>query len=390
MNRSSYIGRVGTLAVVLGVGGVIVPISAAQAPHNTSAHTHLAHTSVVASPTTAHEPAVGVVVARRVTTVSTAHNETAHNEAVVAVANPGPSPRSDRHNGAEGAGVHVSPSMLTMLSGTSMAVTAERESAGRAAPLPMLASGRDRRTIAASAADLPPGAGAEFVTALVAVFISNGDEPGENGGLLIGNGAPGAPGQDGGRGGLLFGNGGRGGDGLYGQQGGDGGHAGLFGVGGAGGNGGNAVGSGNLTAAAGGNGGRGGLISGRGGDGGMGGTADVQNGTATGGDGGKGGIAGVFGDAGHGGRGGNAAVTKGTAFGGDAGDGGTAVFGAGGNGGEGGFVLSNDGASVGGIGGKGGNAIVSGSGGAGGRGGFAYGTKDVTFPQDRGGVSYKG
>jgi hypothetical protein len=40
-----------------------------------------------------------------------------------------------------------------------------------------------------------------------------GDEPGENGGLLFGNGADGGPGQNGGRGGLLFGNGGAGGDG---------------------------------------------------------------------------------------------------------------------------------------------------------------------------------
>ena len=45
--------------------------------------------------------------------------------------------------------------------------------------------------------------------AAFAVFVSNGDEPGENGGLLIGNGADGGPGQDGGNGGLLFGNGGR-------------------------------------------------------------------------------------------------------------------------------------------------------------------------------------
>ena len=37
--------------------------------------------------------------------------------------------------------------------------------------------------------------------AAFAVFVSNGDEPGENGGLLIGNGADGGPGQDGGRGG---------------------------------------------------------------------------------------------------------------------------------------------------------------------------------------------
>jgi hypothetical protein len=40
------------------------------------------------------------------------------------------------------------------------------------------------------------------------LLIGNGVLPGQNGGLLSGNGADGGPGQDGGRGGLLFGNGG--------------------------------------------------------------------------------------------------------------------------------------------------------------------------------------
>ncbi|MCV7130816.1 hypothetical protein [Mycolicibacterium vanbaalenii] len=57
----------------------------------------------------------------------------------------------------------------------------------------------------------PAGAAAP---GLFSLLIGNGDEPGENGGWLIGNGADGGPGQDGGRGGLLFGNGGRGGDAL--------------------------------------------------------------------------------------------------------------------------------------------------------------------------------
>jgi hypothetical protein len=35
-----------------------------------------------------------------------------------------------------------------------------------------------------------------LIAALIGVFISNGDEPGENGGLLTGNGANGGPGQD--------------------------------------------------------------------------------------------------------------------------------------------------------------------------------------------------
>ncbi|KXW71600.1 hypothetical protein MPHL43070_15815, partial [Mycolicibacterium phlei DSM 43070] len=116
---------------------------------------------------------------------------------------------------------------------------------------------------------------AAFLGAVVAVFISNGDEPGENGGLLIGNGADGGPGQAGGRGGLLFGNGGRGGDGDATHiDGGRGGAAGLFGNGGAGGDG---YSTSNLDGESaiggkGGAGGAGGLLVGNGGAGGAGGT----------------------------------------------------------------------------------------------------------------------
>jgi len=266
MNRSSYIGRVGVLAIALGVGGVIVPISAAQAPHNESADIRLTHTSVVSS-TTAPEPVMRIV-ARRVTTVPTAHTE-----AVLRAGNPGLSSRSERHNAAEDLDAHDSTSILSMLAGTHDRVAAERESTGRAAALPSLTFERDRRVGSASAAGVQPGADSDFVTALVAVFISNGDEPGENGGLL-------------------FGNGGRGGYGLPGQQGGDGGNAGLFGAGGAGGIGGNAA---------------------------------VSKGTAFGGDAGDGGTA-VFGSGGNGGKGGQ---------GGAGGAGGQGTTSTGGNGADG-------------------------------------------------------
>ena len=113
---------------------------------------------------------------------------------------------------------------------------------------PAAAPTRGVSTTPAPTAFIAPNANAadvaNLIGAVIGVFISNGDEPGENGGLLIGNGADGGPGQDGGRGGLLFGNGGRGGDGLPGQKGGNGGDAGLIGNGGAGGAGGGAVGTG--------------------------------------------------------------------------------------------------------------------------------------------------
>ncbi len=83
----------------------------------------------------------------------------------------------------------------------------------------------------------PPGLG-DLVGAVFGIFVSNG-APGQNAGLLIGNGGDGLPGQDGGNGGLLFGNGGRGGDGTAATEagvaagaGGRGGNGGLFGNGG--------------------------------------------------------------------------------------------------------------------------------------------------------------
>jgi hypothetical protein len=87
------------------------------------------------------------------------------------------------------------------------------------------------------------------------------------GGLLIGDGLDGAPGQAGGNGGLLWGNGGKGGDGFAFGTGGNGGNGGLFfGSGGAGGNGGAGGGGG-------GNGGNAGLLLGNGGVGGNAGAA---------------------------------------------------------------------------------------------------------------------
>jgi len=79
------------------------------------------------------------------------------------------------------------------------------------------------------------------------IFVSDGDEPGEDGGLFIGNGADGDPGQDGGKGGLFWGKGGNGGAGVSGVNNGDAG-----------------------------NGGRGGFFYGDGGQGGKGADADVE------------------------------------------------------------------------------------------------------------------
>ena len=108
------------------------------------------------------------------------------------------------------------------------------------------------------------------------LLIGDGVLPGQDGGLLIGNGADGAEGQDGGDGGVFYGNGGDGGSSGSQKPGGNGGNAGfLFSNGGNGGNGKNAVldqqtGALISPATAGGNGGNAGAI-GTGGAGGYGG-----------------------------------------------------------------------------------------------------------------------
>jgi len=95
----------------------------------------------------------------------------------------------------------------------------------------------------ATFAGAPAGAAPNLIGSFVGIFIGDGVEPGQNAGLLIGNGADGGPGQNGGRGGLLWGNGGNGGNGVGpAGRGGDGGAGGLlFGNGGNGGIGANAT-----------------------------------------------------------------------------------------------------------------------------------------------------
>ena len=179
----------------------------------------------------------------------------------------------------------------------------------------------------------PPSAGLDaLVGAVFGIFVSNGG-PGQNAGLLIGDGGDGLPGQDGGNGGLLFGNGGSGGAGTAATVAGE-------------------------AAGAGGRGGNGGLF-GNGGAGGQGGWHTGLTGVANGGAGGDGGDAGLFGTGGAGGTGGFAM-------------GDSAIGGTGGNGGAGGTTLG-----AGGVGGNGGGAesvLGTATGGAGGTGGDGQGS----------------
>jgi hypothetical protein len=225
----------------------------------------------------------------------------------------------------------------------------------------------------------PPDLGT-FIGSMVKVFISDGG-PGQNAGLLIGNGGHGFAGQDGGNGGLLFGNGGDGGYGLRGGYGGTGGNAGLFGNGGKGGTGSFSItGFGTATAGNGGRGGNGGMLVGTGGRGGDGGVAYTADGVATGGQGGAGGTGGILsGDGGDGGTGGLAESPRSSAIGGRGGDGGkAATVGNGGDGGTGGSA-TGVGETRGGSGGLGGSGgTVSGAPGRDGTDGATTNTTSTT------------
>lgn len=345
MNRYPSIGRVGALAVALGVGSVIAAPAATQTVTGTETarpalayHVAPARASVaLAAKPVAALPETAVFAARTPERASYTHSTARGDRPDVVL--------TGHRDTAYGADLPTDSPPLTLSDSP-----AKRDVTRTATPstLARIVQHDTNRSATQPITGLQPNGGADLVTALVSVFVGNGDEPGENGGLLIGNGAPGAPGQDGGRGGLLFGNGGRGGDGLTGQKGGNGGDAGVFGDAGNGGRGGNAA---------------------------------TSKGTALGGDAGDGGTA-VFGSGGSGGEGGYAISNDGAGVGGTAGDGGDSVAsGSGGNGGAGGTVIGTKDVSYGGEAGAGGDGgAFDGDGGQGGAGGNAASAGSTTQP----------
>ena len=221
MNRYPSIGRVGVLALTLGVGGVTLPAGATPLDITPPAVSRAAVALTPVTPTLVTPgpvaPVVSALQLRQSPTVPSAPTYPAI---------------SQRFSLSSEVRVVVPESVDTATLLESLTGGPGQRDHVRAASRSLRLDGdRDEKQGAPEhLAGAPTSAGPNAVAALIGVFIGNGDEPGENGGLLIGNGAPGAPGQDGGRGGLLFGNGGRGGDGLTGQDGGNGGAAGLFGV----------------------------------------------------------------------------------------------------------------------------------------------------------------
>jgi hypothetical protein len=352
LSYSRYVGRVGTLAVALGVG-VAGTASSADPPQ--PVRQTIAHHAVAAP--------VAAVTRASHSTVEHPAAADGYSSTPLAATVPGGSADGAMVFSGGGGGafavagrdarppVHVEGhTALFFTPVRSMPTTT-----ARGGPVADTAPGGDYvAAVPQYVATFQPGPGGDLITALIAVFISNGDEPGENGGLLIGNGADGGPGQNGGRGGLLFGNGGNGGAGSLLEAGGNGGNAGLFGNGGAGG----------FGALGGGSGGNGGLLVGNGGNGRAGGFSQ-----GVGASGGNGGNAGLFGNGGNGGSGGGA-LTSGSATGGNGGNGGNSglVAGDSGNGGDGGGILTDGGNATGGTGGNAGTGGVPGTGGTGGTG----------------------
>jgi hypothetical protein len=216
MTTYPSVGRVGALAAVIGVGITLLPMSAppmksvepasarfaampAQPMH---AATPLATNSILpVADTSSYRSAIATLTGTR---APSSHG----NAPAVMLA------------GHTDSGSPVEPSLRERTASLSTNWISERLVG------PQLGAKPSATNAVLQPNALQPGGIGDPLTAFIRIFVSNGDEPGENGGLLIGNGADGGPGQNGGRGGLLFGNGGRGGDGLAGQRGGDGGDAG--------------------------------------------------------------------------------------------------------------------------------------------------------------------
>jgi len=392
------LGRVGALAVALGVGGVLASIPVAGADtagsrgsagaesassSTTSAGTRSARAARVVRATGPAQPAATRPVmpvmsgaAAPSSGVPTASPPPPFGRTRVLAAPVMTTPRSGEPGGADipmvpspaAPSAATSPGSKAQLSSstdwTAQASGGSPELPG-SAPLMWAAAAVSRRDIAPARPVAPTadavstrqpalaevsGAAANGVAGIGSIFsqfFGDGTAENPNGGLLIGNGfsydagtCSGVTACAGGDGGLLWGSGGNG------WNGGDGGSAGWFGAGGDGG--------GGVLGGAGGDGGRGGFFMGNGGKGGAGGAAVVSG--AAGGDGGNGGSVGplsLVGIGGAGGNGGNGSVGgRGGAGGhgsyllGAGGDGGST--GAGGQAGEAGkarilFLIANDG-----------------------------------------------
>jgi len=268
VNPARYVGRVGALAVALGIGAwVAYAPAAALADTGTEGSTPSESASATAPRASAHSRAPRA--AARTSAATAPKSSSTVGRGIVAVAAPAAVLAGSSAVGAPHSNTNPVAPQAEPLAWTALAYARrDRSSAPRSAPA---ASTSTSRVIvpgvaANSVVGTPTAAAASLgnpVADFVRVFIGNGTVDNANGGLLIGNGfnfdalsCTGGVACNGGTGGLI-GNGGNG------YNGGNGGSAGWFGNGGAGGNG--------LAEGNGGNGGNGGFFIGRGGLGGVGG-----------------------------------------------------------------------------------------------------------------------
>ena len=332
------VGRVGALAVALGVGAAIASMPAVASAD--TADSDGAGTVSSARPSSASSPS-----ARPATRGASARQgiggRTAAQQNVVVVPGGAVANTAVANTVVAKTGVRLTPPVAAAQSGRREARMTSRTTRASAAAI------GDKSAAVSPPITAPVGMASPSANAVgswqpgsvLRAFVGDGTASNPNGGLFVGDGfsydATSCPtGSCNGGSGGVFGNGGAG------YNGGNGGWAGWFGRGGAGGD--------AITVASGGSGGSGGVFVGDGGSGGSG--APAPYGAAfAGGVGGSGGDGGLFfGDGGGGGIGGNGITTGG---------------GSGGAGGDGGFILSQ-----GGRGGDGGSGTTGGSGGAAGVG----------------------
>ena len=356
-NASMYlsVGRVGALAMMLGVGSALAsPIALAD-----TTDTDTASASASARSASANVPSPrGAVSARGAKPAATLSRPNSIRGSSGSV------PAGSATKAPVGQVVSASPPVA--------AASLAQHQGGRTALTPAVwavaAVARrqsDEATPAAPVAPAPARLSAAQRTAwqpgaILRVFVGNGTAAHPDGGILIGNGyswtATTCP-----TGACTGGNGGLIGNGGTGYNGGSGGAAGWFGNGGAGGA--------NLDGGVGGTGGRGGLFLGSGGVGGAGGAAVDGSSGGAGGNGGSAGSLSIYGSGGAGGPGGAGGTgATGIDYGSTGGTGG--LGGSGGAGGNGSSLLGFGGAGgVGGPGGVGGQGGIAGNGGIGGAAG---------------------
>ena len=393
---SNHVGRVGALAVALGVGGAIVALPAVAGADPRADSTAGADTSATA-PTarTAAGQSSDRIAERRAAPADTIRDRGRRSAVAPPAAThsaPGPKLSLSRADTRDPEPPEDPPSAAAdEVPAAAAPVAAPVEIAAVAAPpVPVMSAAKATATLSdAGGATLLSGSGpdpgvpllAPFAWAALAVsrreqvgaaaavpdvvtqiaqairfFVGDGTADNPNAGILFGNGysyttyegACTSGACDGGNAGLI----GNGGNGF---QGGNGGSAGWFGNGGHG-----AAGVAGINSGAGGDGGAGGLLMGNGGNGGKG--LSAISAIGNGGAGGNGGDAGMFalqGAGGHGGSGGAGGTLSGSG-------------GNGGDGGNGGLLIGN-----GGDAGAGGAGSTRGVSGAVGRGGLIFGDDGI-------------